>query len=130
MRSSRQLWRLVTILAACRRSLTSPRIWIVMGFTPISRTMMTWGVIILRNWKSLRFPPTCRTTLIMKPTAGTLRWRKTAPSRIRAMCVIRVTVSMSITTVSAAVSPMSTGDDLSGRSSRRRKIRVGYGYRL
>ncbi|MFR5451626.1 MAG: hypothetical protein ACLTIG_09945 [Roseburia hominis] len=42
-------------------------------------------------------------------TYGTLRWRKTAPSRIRAMCVIRVTVSMSITTVSAAVSPTSTG---------------------
>jgi len=40
---------------------------------------------------------------------GTLRWRKTAPSRIRAMCVIRVTVSMSITTVSAAVSPTNTG---------------------
>ena len=42
-------------------------------------------------------------------TAGTLRWRKTAPSRIRAMCVIRVTVSMSITTASVAASPTSTG---------------------
>ena len=51
----------------------------------------------------------CRITSTMRPTAGTLRWRKTAPSRIRAMCVIRVTVSMSITTVSAAVSPTSTG---------------------
>ena len=51
----------------------------------------------------------CRITSTMRPTAGTVRWRKTAPSRIRAMCVIRVTVSMSITTVSAAVSPTSTG---------------------
>lgn len=51
----------------------------------------------------------CRITSTMRPTAGTLRWRKTAPSRIRAMCVIRVTVSMSITTASAAVSPTSTG---------------------
>ncbi len=45
----RQLWKSVTIPAACKRSLTSPRIWIVMRFTPISRTMTTWGVITLRT---------------------------------------------------------------------------------
>ena len=61
------------------------------------------------NWTLCRCQSICRITSTMRPTAGTLRWRKTAPSRIRAMCVIRVTVSMSITTVSAAVSPTSTG---------------------
>ena len=62
-----------------------------------------------KNWTLCRCQSICRITSTMRPTAGTLRWRKTAPSRIRAMCVIRVTVSMSITTVSAAVSPTSTG---------------------
>ena len=91
------------------RSSTSPRIWIVMRFTPISRTMTIWAAITSKNWTLCRCQSTCRITSTMRPTAGTLRWRKTAPSRIRAMCGIRVTVSMSITTVSAAVSPTSTG---------------------
>ena len=50
-----------------------------------------------------------RITSTMRPTVGMWRWMKTAPSRIRAMCVIQVTVSMSITTVCAAVSPTGTG---------------------
>ena len=68
-----------------------------------------WAAITSKNWTLCRCQSICRITSTMRPTAGTLRWRKTAPSRIRAMCVIRVTVSMSITTVSAAVSPTSTG---------------------
>ena len=71
--------------------------------------MTIWAAITSKNWTLCRCQSICRITSTMRPTAGTLRWRKTAPSRIRAMCVIRVTVSMSITTVSAAVSPTSTG---------------------
>ena len=77
--------------------------------TPISMTMTIWAAITSKNWTLCRCQSICRITSTMRPTAGTLRWRKTAPSRIRAMCVIRVTVSMSITTVSVAVSPTSTG---------------------
>ena len=76
---------------------------------PISMTMTIWAAITSKNWTLCRCQSICRITSTMRPTAGMLRWRKTAPSRIRAMCVIRVTVSMSITTVSAAVSPTSTG---------------------
>ena len=77
---------------SCRRSSTSPRIWIAMRFTPISMTMTIWAAITSKNWTLCRCQSICRITSTMRPTAGTLRWRKTAPSRIRAMCVIRVTV--------------------------------------
>ena len=68
-----------------------------------------WDAITSKNWTLCRCQSICRITSTMRPTAGTLRWRKAAPSRIRAMCVIRVTVSMSITTASVAASPTSTG---------------------
>ena len=75
----------------------------------IARIMTIWGVIISKNWRFQKFPPTCRTISTMKPMAGMWRWRKTALLPIRVMCGIPEKPSMSIMTASVAASPMSTG---------------------
>lgn len=56
------VWKWATIAAACRRSSTSPRIWIAMRSIPISMTMTIWAAITLRNWRSCRCRSTCKTT--------------------------------------------------------------------
>ena len=66
------------------------------------------AAITSKNWTLCRYQSICRITSTMS-YGRDVALEETAPSRIRVMCVIRVTVSMSITTVSAAVSPTSTG---------------------